>query len=450
MIVYFCNFYWCFIMWGVTLFFLFCVAAQVTSHNIEVKCEEYHGFPPGHETLVPSLVAGLELKMVPVGERVMLNISWAISIDASTKYLTATRIRTERQDYHCNYNPSLASASLDQLEKIWFHYAVNPTYGYNIIQVANLPFPPLVDGNLVYVTESISIPKPPKTTVTPTSPYVTTVKVTTGLTTPAPRVIVRFAIIFTGGVVILIILSSFCIMYKNRTVKAGKLLDYQNIPVVPPHVLLVYPAVNSAFQRAVVALAEFLQLHGGCKVAIDIWQQEKIAQKGPMRWLAEEAKSANQVLIVSPQPSHCPPDPSMSESSIPAAAHDLYPLILNMVASNAKNPSELSKFWVVQLGEQKDKSSCMLPLELRVCKTFCLMKDLKKLYKGLHTCEQIDKKIISLICNRGVSYSENSTLTLRESVETLRGHQVNISKDVTIKFCDHHNLNICHDNVLTA
>lgn len=153
---------------------------------------------------------------------------------------------------------------------------------------------------------------------------------------------------------------------------------------------------------------------------------------------------------LSSQPSHCPPDPSMSESSIPAAAHDLYPLILNMVASNAKNPSELSKFWVVQLGEQKDKSSCMLPLELRVCKTFCLMKDLKKLYKGLHTCEQIDKKIISLICNRGVSYSENSTLTLRESVETLRGHQVNISKEVTIKFCDHHNLNICHDNVLTA
>lgn len=88
---------------------------------------------------------------------------------------------------------------------------------------------------------------------------------------------------------------------KNRTVKAGQLLDYQNIPLVPPHVLLVYPAVNSAFQRAVVALAEFLQLHGGCKVAIDIWQQEKIAQKGPMRWLAEEAKSANQVLIVSPQ-----------------------------------------------------------------------------------------------------------------------------------------------------
>lgn len=32
----------------------------------------------------------------------------------------------------------------------------------------------------------------------------------------APRVIVRFAIIFTGGVVILIILSSFCIMCKYK------------------------------------------------------------------------------------------------------------------------------------------------------------------------------------------------------------------------------------------
>lgn len=64
---------------------------------------------------------------------------------------------------------------------------------------------------------------------------------------------------------------------------------------------MVYPAENSAFQQAVVALAEFLQWHGGCNVAVDMWQQGKIAELGPMRWLAEQAKAAHRVLIVCPQ-----------------------------------------------------------------------------------------------------------------------------------------------------
>lgn len=72
-------------------------------------------------------------------------------------------------------------------------------------------------------------------------------------------------------------------------------------PMVPVSVLVVYPAENLAFQRAVLALAEFLQWHGGCSVAIDMWQQGKIAKLGPMRWLAEQAKAAEQVLIVCPQ-----------------------------------------------------------------------------------------------------------------------------------------------------
>lgn len=71
--------------------------------------------------------------------------------------------------------------------------------------------------------------------------------------------------------------------------------------MIPVPVLVVYPAENSAFQWAVVALAEFLQGHGGCSVAVDMWQQGKIAELGPMRWLAEQAKAAHRVLIVCPQ-----------------------------------------------------------------------------------------------------------------------------------------------------
>lgn len=64
---------------------------------------------------------------------------------------------------------------------------------------------------------------------------------------------------------------------------------------------MVYPAANPVFQQGVVALAEFLQRHGGCNVAVDLWQQGQIAKLGPLRWLTEQVKAAEFVLIVHPQ-----------------------------------------------------------------------------------------------------------------------------------------------------
>ena len=80
--------------------------------------------------------------------------------------------------------------------------------------------------------------------------------------------------------------------------------DFSLLPVSsepPISVLLVYPAECPAFQKAVVALAEFLQEHGGCSVAVDLWQQGQIAELGPMRWVADRAKAADRVLVVCPQ-----------------------------------------------------------------------------------------------------------------------------------------------------
>lgn len=64
---------------------------------------------------------------------------------------------------------------------------------------------------------------------------------------------------------------------------------------------MVYPAESPVFQQGVVALAEFLQWHGGCNVAVDLWQQGQIAKLGPLRWLTEQVKAADFVLIIRPQ-----------------------------------------------------------------------------------------------------------------------------------------------------
>ncbi|XP_034029361.1 interleukin-17 receptor B [Thalassophryne amazonica] len=233
-----------------------------------------------------------------------------------------------------------------------------------------------------------------------------------------------------GGLAVILIITSCCIAY-NSGANLAVLLGFkmlQTSTTVPVSVLLVYPAENLIFQRAVVALAEFLQMHGGCSVAVDMWQQGKIAELGPVRWLAERTKAAGRVLIICPQPSEAPspshPDNDLLAPTIPAAARDLYPLILNTVASHSKNSKDLAKFWVVQLGKQKDQECGNLPVEMRACKTFCLMKDLNKLCRSLHTQGEGDNNITAfLILRPRMFFSENSTIKLREAVEKLVGHK---------------------------
>lgn len=95
------------------------------------------------------------------------------------------------------------------------------------------------------------------------------------------------------------LLSVSC--FSDKYCLSASYLRVKSLPTVPVSVLVVYPAENSAFQRTMVALAEFLQLHSSCSVAIDMWQQGKIAELGPLRWLAEQVKAADRVLIISPQ-----------------------------------------------------------------------------------------------------------------------------------------------------
>lgn len=72
------------------------------------------------------------------------------------------------------------------------------------------------------------------------------------------------------------------------------------VPAGPVRVLLAYPAVDSQFQQAVMALADFLQSRKGLSVVIDMWQRVSLAEQGPLRWLNSQADQADKVLIILP------------------------------------------------------------------------------------------------------------------------------------------------------
>uniref|UniRef100_A0A3B3V550 SEFIR domain-containing protein n=1 Tax=Poecilia latipinna TaxID=48699 RepID=A0A3B3V550_9TELE len=331
------------IMWQCILFGKHYFVTEISMNVLHDYCELHCVLGPPITDLKgsPSKVADLTLELLTVGNERKLNVSWAINIDASNRYLKYTRIISGLTNHICIYNPPFTAANLTGLEKVQ--------------TTINAPF---------------------------------------RLLSPDKRFLSY---------------SGFEILPMAA--------------MTPVSVVVVYPPVTPAFQQAVVALAEFLQWHGGCRVAIDMWQQGKIAGLGPLRWLTEQVKSADHVLIVSPQPSSmsgpCTPASSLPRHSIPAATGDLYPLILNMVAGHARSATELAKFWVVQLHAEKDKNSCVLPPELQTCRAFCLMKDLNRLCKSLHSQRKVGKKISSLLFKHKILYSQNSTMKLREAIEML-------------------------------
>uniref|UniRef100_A0A3P9L887 SEFIR domain-containing protein n=1 Tax=Oryzias latipes TaxID=8090 RepID=A0A3P9L887_ORYLA len=415
------------------LFFLcFALAAvlETSAQNISVKCDQYDEFHEPRSEEAASKVAALSVTQVENQDHYVLNISWAINIDASIEKLQSTVIESPSGDVICSYVPSIAKTNLTGLEQIWFYYLSNVNPGLETITVYNLPLPLL--GHGLYETVSVWVSK----RTDRTTPLLTTAVVSAPSiesTEPEPKR-TNILIVFLGVLAALVALS-FCFVIRHicgpKIATGFGLKILLPPPMAPVPVLIVYPAENSAFQLVIVELAEFLHCHGGCKVAIDLWQQEKIAEQGPMRWLAEQVRAADCVLIVSPQAKNTSselcfsnPQNNLPEMPIPAAAHDLYPLILNMVASQAKNASHLSKFWVLQL----NKRSHELPLELSTCTTFCLMKDLSKLCKKIHSQTSDREKLSYLQFRQRVYYSENRTTKLRQAIESYRGKRPSNSK----------------------
>nr|XP_057941450.1 uncharacterized protein LOC131137465 isoform X5 [Doryrhamphus excisus] len=368
--------------------------ALVTSQEVTMDCREYDEFPPTSH-LSPSLLADLKVELVKVSQKDMMNVSWAINIDASIEYLIGTRLMGET-DLLCEYTPPLAEADITGS-----HQGSGPAYMFKTLFIPR-PIHGLAPKPTFHPKSEETL-----TDVTTESPHSETTHISS-------NILVTVYLGLTAGM----ILTSGCILSKRCGRHLFFSLGFKRLPTssgVPVSVLVVYPPESTAFQKAVMVLAEFLQKHASCSVAIDVWQQGRIAQVGPMRWLVEEVKAAQHVLIICPPPSY-PARSNLAATgpSAPAAAHDLYPLTLNMVASHAKNANELAKFWVLQLGKHKDKS---YPApELSACKRFYLLKDLNKLCRSLHTPRQDGKMRADLVFGPD---SGKSTVKLRDAVGKL-------------------------------
>ncbi|XP_036390004.1 interleukin-17 receptor B isoform X2 [Megalops cyprinoides] len=196
------------------------------------------------------------------------------------------------------------------------------------------------------------------------------------------------AFVFCLGCVVVMVMSGFGLYwYKSY----GAHSPFGKIAQTPPpsSVLVVYPAENRAFQRAVMAFAEFLQSHWHCQVAIDVWQRGRMSEQGPMRWLTSQMESADKVVVVcgrraepwgtEPKP---PSFPDLRDHAVPASTEYVFSLALNMIGGQAHSLSALRKYCTVHLGEEPP-GACP-PVALAACESFTLMRDLERLGRHLH------------------------------------------------------------------
>ncbi|KAK7146640.1 hypothetical protein R3I93_014181 [Phoxinus phoxinus] len=150
-------------------------------------------------------------------------------------------------------------------------------------------------------------------------------------------------------------------------------------------VLLVYPAVDGVFQRAVMLLAQSLQRRAGVTVVVDVWDKASLAEQGPLRWVNTQAELADRVLIVTPPQTDDLKSslvPGVSDDTVSASASSLFALTLNLASSAAHDPLGRDKFWVVIL-RAEDQS---VRPELRGFRRFLLPRDSEKLHQKLQSC----------------------------------------------------------------
>ncbi|XP_051509839.1 interleukin-17 receptor B-like isoform X2 [Myxocyprinus asiaticus] len=197
---------------------------------------------------------------------------------------------------------------------------------------------------------------------------------------------------------------------------------------VSVRVLVVYPAIDGLFQRAVMVLAEFLQSGAGVHVIIEMWERGSLAEQGPLRWLNSQSDLAQRVLIIlPPQLTHTEnlePNaaPGTTDHTVSASADSLFALVLNLVTSAAHDPQQLEKFWTIHLDQSKEKRK--MPAELRGCRTFHLPRDLQKLQENLSGAAEMKRSTL----RRSFSSFNDNDMSWRVK-EALQ--QLDINRNVT-------------------
>ncbi|XP_076985113.1 interleukin-17 receptor B [Tamandua tetradactyla] len=175
------------------------------------------------------------------------------------------------------------------------------------------------------------------------------------------------------------------LLWRHERIKTTSFSTTTQLP--PIKVLVVYPS-EICFHHTVCYFTEFLQNHCRGEVILEKWQKKKIAEMGPVQWLATQRKAAEKVifLLSNHASAMCDGACSKSQGSPSENSQDLFPLAFNLFCSDLRSHTHLHKYLVVYFGKVDIKDNYSA---LNVCPTYHLMKDVTAFRKELHIKQHV-------------------------------------------------------------
>ncbi|XP_008103452.1 interleukin-17 receptor B [Anolis carolinensis] len=186
------------------------------------------------------------------------------------------------------------------------------------------------------------------------------------------------------SVALLLIICTFAaVLYFKRKHGTAKnwIFFYHKVKPIPIRILIVY-SLDACFQHIVLVFAEFLHERCRSDVVIDVWQRRKIAETGPVQWLASQKEMADKIIFLSQSHMSTVCD-SVCEKTIENNKNSecMFTLALNLFCSDLKNQSSLHKYMVVSFNETH-QAKC-IPSLLNSCPKYFLMKDIDSFCRDL-------------------------------------------------------------------
>ncbi|XP_050568771.1 LOW QUALITY PROTEIN: interleukin-17 receptor B [Cygnus atratus] len=128
-------------------------------------------------------------------------------------------------------------------------------------------------------------------------------------------------------------------------------------------VLVIYPDV--CLYHTVLSFAQFL--HEGCQtdVILDLWERRRIAEKGPVAWLAAQKAAEDRVIFLSSNPTTAACDSACKSVRNYSNTESMFSLAVNLFCSDMTNRSSVQKYMVVSFNEANAQDT--LPSALNIC-----------------------------------------------------------------------------------
>ncbi|XP_003936607.1 interleukin-17 receptor B isoform X2 [Saimiri boliviensis] len=194
-----------------------------------------------------------------------------------------------------------------------------------------------------------------------------------------------------------VLAAGIYLMWRHERIKKT---SFSTTTLLPPiKVLVVYPS-EICFHHTVCHFTEFLQNQCRSEVILEKWQKKKIAEMGPVQWLAAQKAAVDKVIFLLSNDinSVCDGTCDKSEGSPSENSQDLFPLAFNLFCSDLRSQTHLHKYVVVYFTETDTKDDYDA---LSVCPKYHLMKDTTAFCAELLHVKQVSMGKRSQACYNG-------------------------------------------------